>query len=94
MLRGRVMLPVHWGLFDLAMHGWTEPVERVLVAAHARNVRVAVPRLGESFEPRVDLPCDRWWPALPWDTEQAAPIVSTGLPGTDAAHALEVPLEL
>jgi hypothetical protein len=31
---------------------------------------------------------------LPWDTEQAAPIVSTGLPGTDAAHALEVPLEL
>jgi L-ascorbate metabolism protein UlaG (beta-lactamase superfamily) len=94
MLRGRVMLPVHWGLFDLAMHGWTEPIERVLVAAHARDVRVAVPRLGESFEPRVGLPCDRWWPALPWDTEQDAPIVSTGLPGTDAAHELEVPLEL
>ena len=24
---GKVMLPVHWGLFNLALHGWTEPVE-------------------------------------------------------------------
>ena len=29
MLRGRVFLPVHWGLFTLALHTWTEPVERV-----------------------------------------------------------------
>ena len=28
MLRGRVLLPVHWGLFRLAYHGWTEPIER------------------------------------------------------------------
>ena len=33
LVRGDVMLPVHWGLFDLALHGWTEPVERVLAAA-------------------------------------------------------------
>ena len=28
------MLPVHWSLFSLAPHSWTEPAERVLVAAH------------------------------------------------------------
>ena len=33
LVRGRVMLPVHWGLFNLAFHGWTEPIERTLVAA-------------------------------------------------------------
>jgi L-ascorbate metabolism protein UlaG (beta-lactamase superfamily) len=33
LVRGDVMLPVHWGLFDLALHGWTEPMERVLAAA-------------------------------------------------------------
>ena len=27
MVGGNVMIPVHWGLFDLALHGWTEPAE-------------------------------------------------------------------
>ncbi|WP_424521163.1 MBL fold metallo-hydrolase, partial [Rubrivirga sp.] len=33
MVRGELMVPVHWGLFDLALHGWTEPAERVRAAA-------------------------------------------------------------
>ena len=24
-----LLMPIHWGLFDLALHGWTEPIERV-----------------------------------------------------------------
>ncbi len=32
-VRGAVMLPVHWGLFALASHGWTEPIERAVVAS-------------------------------------------------------------
>jgi L-ascorbate metabolism protein UlaG (beta-lactamase superfamily) len=85
MLRGQVMLPVHWGLFDLAMHGWTEPVERVLVAAKERNVLVATPQLGESFEPHAAVPNQRWWPELPWDTAEDAPIISTGMPNPAGA---------
>jgi L-ascorbate metabolism protein UlaG (beta-lactamase superfamily)/NAD(P)-dependent dehydrogenase (short-subunit alcohol dehydrogenase family) len=74
MLRGKVMVPVHWGLFDLAMHGWTEPIERVLAAAHTRGTRVATPRLGESFEPELKLPSERWWPELPWQTAEESPV--------------------
>jgi L-ascorbate metabolism protein UlaG (beta-lactamase superfamily) len=88
MLQGQIMMPVHWGLFDLAMHGWTEPVERVLVAAKERNVLVATPMLGESFEPQLGVPTQRWWPELPWDTAQAAPIVSTG--AVSPAEALDL----
>jgi L-ascorbate metabolism protein UlaG (beta-lactamase superfamily) len=88
MLQGKVMMPVHWGLFDLAMHGWTEPVERVLVAAKERNVPVATPQLGESFEPGSSLPNQRWWPELPWDSAEDAPIISTGMPNT--AEALDL----
>jgi L-ascorbate metabolism protein UlaG (beta-lactamase superfamily) len=79
MLRGKLMMPVHWGMFNLAMHGWTEPIERVLVAASAHAVPVATPRLGQSFEPGASVPADRWWPELPWDSAADAPIESTEL---------------
>ena len=33
LVRGKVLLPAHWGLFTLAYHAWTEPIDRVLAAA-------------------------------------------------------------
>jgi L-ascorbate metabolism protein UlaG (beta-lactamase superfamily) len=77
MVRGRVLLPIHWGLFNLAYHGWTEPVERVLVAAAAAGVPVVVPRPGQAIEPGAPPPLERWWPRLPWRTAEEDPIVAT-----------------
>jgi len=79
LVRGGVMLPVHWGLFDLAQHGWTEPVERVLVAARTSNVRVAAPRPGDMVEPAALAPLERWWPTTPWETVEASPVWSTSV---------------
>ena len=77
MLRGKLFVPIHWGLFNLAMHGWTEPLERVWAAAIERSVRFATPRPGEVID--VDHPPApvRWWPELPWKTAEEFPIVST-----------------
>ena len=86
LVRGDVMLPLHWGMFDLALHGWTEPIERALAAAAPDGVRIAVPRPGGMVEPSCPLPVERWWPALPWQTAQEAPIRSTG---TNIAQVLE-----
>jgi len=80
MVRGRIFLPVHWGMWNLAMHGWTEPVERVLAAAEITGIEVTVPRPGESIEPENLPPLQRWWPELPWDTAEEHPIVSTKMP--------------
>ena len=80
MVRGRTMLPVHWALFTLAFHGWTEPVERVLARAATHSVAVVTPKPGVSFEPTVPLPATRWWPTLPWETAAQHPILSTGFP--------------
>lgn len=80
-VRGKVLLPVHWGLFRLAYHGWTEPVERVVVDAKRRGVTVATPRPGESVEPTRPLVTTRWWPSLPWETAVQHPIRSTQVPG-------------
>jgi len=77
MLRGKVMLPVHWGLFNVALHGWTEPVERLLVAAESAQAHVVVPKPGQSFEPAEPPTVDRWWPDLPWRAAEDYPIVAT-----------------
>ncbi len=45
-----LFFPVHWGTLSLAMHSWTEPVERVLAAAVKAGVPVTVPRPGEMVE--------------------------------------------
>lgn len=63
-LGGKLLIPVHWATFNLAMHSWTEPVDRVWAEAKARDVALAVPRPGERVN--VDDPpgVDGWWQAL------------------------------
>ena len=77
--RGGLMIPVHWATFDLAMHSWVEPAERLLVAAKAANVPLSIPKPGQSLEPSNPPPPGRWWPELPWQTVEEHPIVSSGL---------------
>ena len=80
MVRGDVMLPVHWALLTLAYHGWTEPMERVLVEAKRKGARVVAPRPGQSVEPtRAAGPVVHWWPAVPWQTAEQHPVHSTGV---------------
>jgi L-ascorbate metabolism protein UlaG (beta-lactamase superfamily) len=75
-VRGAVMLPVHWGLFALASHGWTEPIERALAAGRDGGAVVISPRPGQSVEPTLERPQERWWPTLPWRTAAEYPIVA------------------
>ena len=78
LVRGRVMIPVHWALFRLSHHGWTEPAERVLAAARCGDtVNVLIPRPGQAVEPTTNAKLARWWPAVPWETAAQRPIVAT-----------------
>jgi L-ascorbate metabolism protein UlaG (beta-lactamase superfamily) len=79
LVRGDVMLPVHWAGFDLAYHGWTEPMERALAAADSQDVRVATPRPGDMVEPAHLAASARWWPRVPWQTGAEAPVWSSGV---------------
>ena len=80
MVKGRVMIPVHWGTFDLALHGWTEPPERIAAAAERAGVQIAIPRPGQSIDPSNPPALARWWPETPWQTADVAPVMSSGLP--------------
>jgi L-ascorbate metabolism protein UlaG (beta-lactamase superfamily) len=79
MVRGDVMIPIHWGLFNLAAHAWTEPAERVRLEAERRGVRLSVPKPGGSVEPAALGPLEVWWPAVPIRTAAEDPIISRGV---------------
>ncbi|MER7836977.1 MBL fold metallo-hydrolase [Streptomyces sp. NPDC096040] len=56
-----VLLPIHWGTFNLAPHAWAEPGEWTKDAGDGAGQAVALPRPGEPFEPSGKLPADPWW---------------------------------
>ncbi|WP_030686814.1 MBL fold metallo-hydrolase [Streptomyces globisporus] len=61
---GGVLLPIHWGTFNLAPHAWAEPGEWTRDAAEEAGQAVAFPRPGEPFEPAGKLPGESWWRAV------------------------------
>lgn len=60
-LRGHWLLPIHNGTFDLAMHRWHEPFERVTSLSAARGVTVSTPRMGERLDLTAPHRGERWW---------------------------------
>jgi L-ascorbate metabolism protein UlaG (beta-lactamase superfamily) len=63
-VRGKVMLPVHWGTFNLAFHPWREPPDRALAAARKAGVRIVIPRPGEFVQTEGVAAQDVWWGRL------------------------------
>lgn len=85
-LRGKVMLPIHWGTFMLAPHGWTEPAERLRVAAKKMAATLVIPRPGEQVEPASPPPVSQWWPRNPWRTATQSPVISSQPAGYGLLH--------
>ena len=64
MVRGEVLLPIHWGTFDLGLHAWAEPADTLVRLAEERGVRVATPMAGVPFEPASLDGLTSWWRGL------------------------------
>jgi L-ascorbate metabolism protein UlaG (beta-lactamase superfamily) len=57
-----LMMPIHWGLFNLALHGWRQPIERLLEIAPAEGLKLWSPGPGVPTEVvrEVEVRSD-WW---------------------------------
>jgi L-ascorbate metabolism protein UlaG (beta-lactamase superfamily) len=60
-LRGKWMLPIHNGTFDLAMHAWDEPFERVSRLAREQGIALSTPRMGERLAMDAPHAGEPWW---------------------------------
>lgn len=60
-VQARLLMPIHWAKFNLALHPWKEPVERLSAAAGSLGVPLFTPRIGRIVqEPFVEA-SERWW---------------------------------
>jgi len=60
-LKGKVLMPIHWGAFSLSLHKWNEPVERLIKEAQIKNVIITTPMVGESIIIDQKYPNSKWW---------------------------------
>jgi len=63
-LKGKVLMPVHNGTFDLSLHGWREPFDRISALAKAKGIQLTTPKMGEQVDARAPVAGSAWWTAV------------------------------
>ncbi len=62
--KAKVLAPVHWAGFPLALHHWKDPIERFVSEAQKQNQKISTPQIGEIVEMTADPKQDNWWGEL------------------------------
>jgi L-ascorbate metabolism protein UlaG (beta-lactamase superfamily) len=56
----KLLFPIHWGVFDLALHPWDESIKMVADMAAEKNIKLVTPIMGEKVIPGLS-PTINWW---------------------------------
>jgi len=59
-LNGKLLLPIHWGVFDLANHPWNASIRAVVREAEKHGVPLTTPQMGQKIIPGIT-PTGPWW---------------------------------
>lgn len=60
-LKGKLLMPIHWGKFDLALHPWKESVNRLAKKANEENIQLFTPEVGELVSIKSSDNTEKWW---------------------------------
>lgn len=63
-LQGNWLLPIHNTTFDLSLHAWFDPLNRITAAAEENDVQLVTPIIGERLDLDADPIENRWWQGL------------------------------
>lgn len=63
-LRGKVLMPIHNGTFDLGMHAWNDPFDRIAALAAQAGVTLTTPEMGEMRSMQQAQAGKAWWAGL------------------------------
>ncbi len=61
-LGATAIMPIHWGAFQLALHSWTDPVERAGKQAQKLNAFMVTPEIGQTMNmDNLEGLDKKWW---------------------------------
>lgn len=60
-LKGKQMMPIHWGTFNLALHAWHEPIDILLELAAKEKLTLYIPEPGKPTEVTGENYNSGWW---------------------------------
>jgi L-ascorbate metabolism protein UlaG (beta-lactamase superfamily) len=63
-LRGKKLFPVHWGMFELSLHSWFEPIEKIAKLAKENNIDLLAPEIGKVVKIKERNELIYWWDAV------------------------------
>jgi len=60
-VKGKVMVPIHNGTFDLSTHAWFDPMEQITILAKENNVTLLLPQIGQLINKEDAVVSSPWW---------------------------------
>jgi L-ascorbate metabolism protein UlaG (beta-lactamase superfamily) len=57
----KVLMPVHWAKFTLALHPWNEPIQRLIAVKDKFTGDITTPKIGETVVVGNYHPNEVWW---------------------------------
>lgn len=63
-LKSKAIVPVHWGMFNLALHNWYDPIEEISNLAKTRGINLYTPKIGQIVTLNNKEKFSAWWKQL------------------------------
>jgi L-ascorbate metabolism protein UlaG (beta-lactamase superfamily) len=63
-VKGMLLMPIHWGAFQLSVHAWTDPIKRFKAKSRELRAPMVHPYIGERFCLGIDFPREEWWSTI------------------------------
>ena len=60
-LKGKNLIPIHWGMFTLAMHNWFDPPVEIKKRAKDQNISLITPIIGQVINMKKMTSTESWW---------------------------------
>lgn len=60
-LKGKNLLPIHNGTFDLSMHSWSDPFDRIVALGSLQRIPVLTPVIGDPVSIQSTTIGQMWW---------------------------------
>ncbi len=63
-VNAKFLIPIHWAMFEIAMHPWYEPGEKLKVNAKDKGINLLTPKIGQMIELGKNQKTSYWWEPL------------------------------